>query len=168
MISIKKIFLFHFLFLSAILVAAQHQHSHGHEHIHDEGHNYHLGLGVGATSFIGESHLNPALHVHFLRKINSGSNWSFGLGYEGIIDDNWHNGLNLLLNYRPVDFLSVNIGPGIVTEKEGDEREFLPALHAESVFEFYFSGFHLGPMLGFGMNKEHKHFSLGVHVGFGL
>jgi hypothetical protein len=170
MFLIKKILLFHFLFLSAIVVAAQHNYTHGHEHDHNHGeaHNYHLGFGVGAAGFLGDNHLDPALHIHFLRKINSKNNLSVGLGYEGIIDDNWHNGFNLLLNYRPVSFLSLNIGPGIVTEKEDDEREFLPALHAESVFEFNVSGVHLGPMIGFGMNKEHKHVSVGLHIGFGL
>lgn len=167
--TLKKLSIFTLFFLLAYFQAtAQHDHSHEHDHVNDEVQNYHLGLGVGAASFSGENDIAPAIHVHFLRRISNESNWSVGLGYEGIIQESWHNGVNLLLNYRPFHFLSFNIGPGIVTEKEDDEREFLPALHAESVFEFHVSGIHFGPMVGWGINKEHQHISLGVHIGFGL
>jgi hypothetical protein len=65
-------------------------------------------------------------------------------------------------------FISFNAGPGVVFENEDGEKEILPALHAESVVEFTIADFHFGPMVGFGINKEHTHFSVGIHLGFGI
>lgn len=162
----KRLFLLTILLLPFALAYAQHNHNHVHD-IHDE-HNYHIGVGAGVATFLGEEGLEPALHLHLLRRLNSESKWSLGIGYEGIKGDEWHNGVNLLVNYRPANFLSFNVGPGVVFEKEENETEFLPAIHAESVFEFNISEIHLGPMLGFGFNKEHTHFSVGIHLGFGI
>ncbi|WP_073165836.1 hypothetical protein [Tangfeifania diversioriginum] len=168
---IKKVFVSQIILSIMLLIPctsalAQHNHSHDYDH-HDE-HKFHIGVGAGAASFSGESGLEPALHLHLLRKLNAESNWSLGIGYEGIIGEEWHNGVNFLVNYRPFHFLSFNAGPGIVFEKEQNETEVLPAFHAESVFEFTISGIHLGPMLGVGFNKEHTHFSAGIHLGFGF
>ncbi len=160
----KWLIVFPIFFLGAFSISAQHDHS----NIHDAEHIYHAAFGLGATKIFDEEGMDPGVHVHLLRKISRESNWSFGIGYEGIIGENWHNGLNLLLNYRPLDYLSFNFGPGIASEKENGENEFGPAFHMESVFEFNLSGIHLGPMVGFGIDKEDKHISLGVHIGFGM
>lgn len=164
----KKLTFIFVLLLTFFSVSAQHEHSHNHNHRHDD-HNYHFGVGAGVASFSGETGLEPSLHVHMLRKLAADSKWSLGIGYEGIKgEEEWHNGLNLLVNYRPFHFISFNAGPGIVIENEHDERELLPALHAESVVEFTVGDIHFGPMIGFGMNEEHTHFSLGLHLGFGI
>lgn len=163
---IRQIILLTILLVSYISVVAQHNHSHDHNH-YDE-HKFHIGIGAGVASFSGEEGLEPALHLHLLRRLNAESKWSMGIGYEGIIGEVWHNGINLLVNYRPVHFLSFNVGPGLVFEKEENETEVLPAFHAESVFEFTISNIHLGPMVGVGFNKEHTHFSVGIHLGLGI
>lgn len=150
-------------------INAQENHNHNHTHHHHDEHKYHFGIGAGFASFSGEKGLEPSLHIHLMRKLNTESNWSVGIGYEGIKgEETWHNGLNLLLNYRPFQIISFNAGPGIVYENHDGERELLPAFHAESVVEFTFSDIHLGPMIGFGVNKEHAHFSFGLHFGFGI
>lgn len=155
-------------FFLGVCINVNAQHGHNHSHHHDE-HNFHFGVGAGVASFSGEEGLEPSLHVHLLRKLNVESKWSFGVGYEGIKgEEEWHNGLNLLVNYRPFPIISFNAGPGIVFENEGGEIEILPALHAESVIEFTVADLHFGPMIGFGINKEHTHFSLGIHLGFGI
>jgi hypothetical protein len=149
--------------------SAQHNHDLDHDHHSHDEHKSHFGVGAGFASFSGEDGLEPSLHVHLLRKFNTESNWSLGLGYEGIKgEETWHNGFNLLLNYRPFKIISFNAGPGIVFEKEDGKNEILPAFHAESVVEFTFSDIHFGPMVGFGINKEHTHFSFGLHLGFGI
>jgi hypothetical protein len=66
------------------------------------------------------------------------------------------------------DFLSFNAGPGLVFGSHDGETEILPAFHTEAVFEFNLGGIHIGPMAGFGIDKEESHFSVGVHLGFGL
>lgn len=160
-----KCLLVFIIFLSLKLpVHAQHNK----HHIHDEHHIYHFGFGIGAAKFVSEDGISPAFHAHLLRKVNPELNWSVGLGYEGIVEEKLHSGINILLNYRPVDYLSFNIGPGIVLENDNEDIHLTPALHLESVFEFNMSGIHLGPMLGYGIDKEHQHFSVGIHIGFGM
>jgi hypothetical protein len=158
------------IFLGIYLsTSSQQNHNHSHNHIHLDEHKYHFGVGAGVASFSGEEGLEPSMHIHLLRKLHDESNWSMGIGYEGIKgEETWHNGVNLLLNYRPFHIISFNAGPGIVFENHDGEKELLPAFHAESVAEFTFSNIHYGPMVGFGINKEHAHFSFGLHLGFGI
>lgn len=166
--EIPQIILLLVLFLG-IYFNSSAQHNHGHDHHSHNEHKSHFGIGAGFASFSGEDGLEPSLHVHLLRKINAESRWSLGIGYEGIKgEETWHNGFNLLLNYRPFHIISFNAGPGIVFENHGGEKELLPAFHAESVAEFTFSNIHFGPMVGFGINKKHAHFSFGLHLGFGI
>lgn len=138
-----------------------------HRHVHDEEHVYHLGFGIGGSKFLGEDEILPGIHIHLLRKLNIESNWSIGFGYEGIAEEEWHHGLNLLVNYRPLEFLSVNLGPGIVLGEEEGSQNVDPAFHVEAVTEFLIKGIHVGPMIGFGVDPHHKHVSIGLHVGFG-
>jgi len=138
-----------------------------HNHLHDS-HKYHLGFGVAGTYLTSEEGLAPGFHLHFLRQLGQEQNWGVGLGYEAIIEENIHSSINLLTNWRPVDFLSLNAGPGLVFAKHDGEAEILTAFHTEVVFEFNLGGIHLGPMAGFGIDREESHFSVGVHVGFGF
>lgn len=155
------------LFFLGVYINVNAQHNHNHTHHHDE-HNYHFGVGAGVASFSGENELEPSLHLHLLRKLSVESKWSLGIGYEGIKGEQWHNNVNLLLNYRPFQFISFNAGPGVVFEIENGEKELLPAFHVESVVEFTVADLHFGPMVGFGINAEHTHFSVGIHLGFGI
>ncbi len=102
----------------------------------------------------------PGFHLHFLRQLGEEQKWGLGLGYEAIIDENVHSGINLLANWHPVKFLSFNAGPGLVFGKHDSESEILPAFHTEAVFEFDLNKIHIGPMVGFGIDKEESHFSV--------
>jgi len=156
------------IFMSVFVIKASGQHKEeNHIHLHDH-HNYHLGVGVAGTYLTSEEGLAPGFHLHFIRQLGEEQHWGIGLGYEAIIEDNVHSSLNLLANYHPFDFLSFNAGPGLVFAKHDGETEILPAFHTEAVFEFNLGEIHLGPMLGFGIDREESHFSLGVHVGFGF
>lgn len=156
------------IFMSAFVfsVSGQH-HEEEHDHLHDQ-HKYHLGFGIAGAYLTSEQSLAPGFHLHFLRQLGEEQNWGIGLGYEAIIEENLHSSVNLLANYHPFDFLSFNAGPGLVFGKHDGETEILPAFHTEAVFEFTLGGIHIGPMLGFGIDREESHFSLGVHVGFGF
>lgn len=139
------------------------QHDHGHDP-----HNYHIGIGAAATYLTKEGHLAPGFHLHLIRQLGHHRQWGLGLGYEAIADEHFHNGLNLLVNYRPLSFLSLIAGPGLVFGKHDGETEILPAFHTEAVFEFNLRGLHIGPMIGYGLDKEDSHFSLGLHIGIGF
>ena len=150
----------------AFSVSGQHNEE-DHHHLHDS-HKYHLGFGIAGTYLTGEAGLAPGFHIHFIRQLGEEKHWGIGLGYEAIIEENLHSSLNLLANYHPFDFLSFIAGPGLVFGNHDGETEILPAFHTEAVFEFNLGGIHIGPMLGFGIDREESHFSLGVHVGFGF
>lgn len=162
-------FLFLIIFLTAITtgVSGQQKQDHDHKHLHDD-HDYHLGFGVAGTYLSVEQAVAPGFHIHFIRQLGHEKQWGIGLGYEAIIEENIHSSINLLANWRPFDFLSFIAGPGLVLAKHEGETEILPAFHTEAVFEFNVGGIHLGPMLGFGIDTEETHYSLGVHVGFGF
>jgi len=123
------------------------------DHQHDV-HKYHLGFGIAGAHLSGEEGLAPGFHLHFIRQLGESQNWGLGLGYEAIVEENLHSGINLLANYHPFDFLSFNAGPGLVFGKHNGESETLPAFHTEAVFEFDLHRIHIGPMAGFGIDKE--------------
>lgn len=164
---VRFLFLIILLNLTTNVVSAQHQHDDGHKHLHDD-HKYHLGFGIAGSYLSIEQAVAPGFHIHFIRQLGTEKKWGVGLGFESIIEENIHSNFNVLGNWHPVDFLSLNAGPGMVFAKHEGETEILPAFHAEAVFEFNVGGIHLGPMLGFGIDSEETHFSLGVHVGFGF
>ena len=141
--------------------------SHAHVHDHDT-QNYHIGIGAAATYLNKEGHLAPGFHLHFIRQFGHYRQWGLGLGFETIADEHLHNGLNLLVNYRPLPYLSLITGPGMVFGKHDGETEILPGFHTEAVFEFNLRGLHVGPMIGYGIDKEESHFSVGLHIGIGF
>jgi hypothetical protein len=162
----KSLILFIVLNLIFLSVSGQHD-EHEHQHLHDF-HKYHLGFGVAGAHVLSTNGISPGFHLHLLRQLGDERNWGIGLGYEAIVEENLHNGINLLANWHPVDFLSLNAGPGFTFGNHDEKIEVSPAFHTEVVFEFNVGNIHIGPMAGFGIDKEESHFSLGVHVGFGF
>lgn len=143
------------------------QEEHSHEHSTDL-HKNHFGIGTAAAYLTTENVFASGFHLHYIRQFGHEKQWGIGAGYEAILDEHIHNGVNLLLNYRPVHFISLNIGPGVVFGKHESEFEVQPAFHTEAVFEFDILGVHAGPMIGFGIDTEETHFSAGIHVGLGF
>lgn len=161
----KKIILPAIFIILGFAGKAQHNHE---EHNHKDAHKNHLGIGAAAAYLTSEKVAAPGFHLHYIRQFGHENRWGIGAGYEAILDEHTHNGLNLLVNYRPVSFISLNAGPGIVFGKHEGKTELNPAFHTEAVFEFDILGVHAGPMIGFGIDPEETHFAVGVHVGFGF
>lgn len=155
-----------FIFFSSQLLA-QNNHSHDHNHDHDP-HKYHMGLGLSAAKVLNEDIVAPALHLHFLRQFGHYHQFGLGLGYEAIASDDWHNSINLLFNYRPIQILSFLAGPGISFGKHDGHYDVLPAFQSEIIFEFNLLGLHVGPVIGFGFDNHDSHISAGIHIGFGF
>lgn len=146
--------------------SAQHDY---HEHNHNDAHKNHLGIGGAGAYLPNEDVLAPGFHLHYIRQFGHEKQWGLGAGFETILDDHTHRGLNFLVNYRPIPFLSLNAGPGVVFAKhEGETTEVQPAFHTELVLEFDVFGVHAGPMIGFGIDPEETHFSAGIHIGLGF
>jgi len=144
---------------------AQHNHE---EHDHNDAHKNHLGIGTAATYLTSEEVFAPGFHLHYIRQFGHENRWGLGAGFETILDEHAHNALNMLVNYRPVPFLSLNAGPGVVFAKHEGETEVHPAFHTEAVIEFDIFGIHAGPMIGFGIDPEETHFAAGIHIGLGF
>ena len=134
----------------------------------DKKHKYHLGVGLAGTYLTGDQELSPGVDLHFVRQIGEKELWGIGIGYEAIFSENFHNGINLLVNYQPLNFLSVVAGPGMVIAKSKSETEVVPSFHCETVFEFDVKSIHLGPMIGFGIDPDDIHLAAGIHVGIGF
>ena len=154
-------------FSSLSFNVASQEDDHDHDHFHDA-HKYHLGMGMAGTYLTNEQLLAPGIDLHLMRQLGHKRNWGLGLGYEIVIKENVHNNISLMGNIHPFKFLSLNAGPGFTFGKHDGETEFSPALHAEAVFEIDINKIHIGPVAGFGIDKEESHFSLGVHVGYGF
>ncbi|KOH44748.1 hypothetical protein [Sunxiuqinia dokdonensis] len=156
-----------FLLLFSFSFAQDHDHDHDHDHSHDL-HRHHLGLGLGAGSLFAEKEYAPVVHLHYLYRLTQHSPVSIGLGFESILDEHTHNTVSALLNYEILPRLSIVGGPGITLADEDGESHTSMSGHVEMIYEFTVGSFHLGPMLGFGFDKEESHASLGIHIGLGF
>ena len=157
-----------FMFLSIGVAGQNHDHEHDDDHHLHDVHKYHLGVGVSGAYLTGEQILAPGIDLHLLRQLGEEQNWGLGLGYEVILKENIHNNISLIGNYHAGKYLAINAGPGITFSKHDGQTEVSPALHAEAVLEFDVGRIHIGPVAGFGLDKDESHFSLGVHVGYGF
>jgi hypothetical protein len=146
-----------------IPVSAQHE-----EHSHTQEHKHHLGVGFTGTHIFTTEGLHPGFHLHYLHQIDKKGHWAMGAGYEAVVAEDMHNAINYLVNFRPVHMISINAGPGVVFGKHEGEFEITPAFHTEAVLEFEINKLHLGPLVGYGIDKEDSHFSFGLHLGFGF
>lgn len=164
---IKKTIFSVILLAFTIVTNAQESHSEHNGHNHEDEHpNNELGISLSPVYFFKEKELSVATHLHYVYNFPN-TKFGVGFGYERIFDEHKHNFLGLELNYRPIHNLTLNLSPGVAFEGDYfDEKEF--ALHFESVYEFEFESFHIGPLLELAYHPEDFHISLGIHVGLGF
>lgn len=163
--KIKSLLLSAFIFISMSLAAQDHEHEHDHQHEHH--YNYELGISNGVVYNSTEKELAYGAHVHFIRTIGESKKLGIGIGYERIFDDHKHNALNIILHYRPVEHLSLNLAPGVIW-LDSEKNSLKPAMHLEGLYEFELGRFHIGPIIGIGFNTEDLHTSLGLHLAIGF
>ncbi len=131
---------------------------------HDR-HKNEIGIANSPVYLIKEKEFAYAFHVHYVRKI-SNSDFGIGIAYERIFDEHRHNTIGVLLNYRPVEKLNVNLSPGVTIKDENSKGDF--AFHIETSYEFEIHNFHIGPALEFAVAHKDFHLSLGLHIGIGF
>lgn len=153
-----------FVFVMLVVWNGKSQEHHNHDHEHN--HVHEIGISMAPVYFFGEEELSFATHLHYVYNFPH-TKFGVGIGYERIFDEHKHNFVGLELNYRPVHQLTLNISPGVAFEGEHpDEKEF--AMHFETVYEFEFGRFHIGPVFELAYHPEDVHVSLGIHLGLGL
>ena len=146
-------------------LAAQ-DHDHYDESEHEHHHVHEIGASVAPVYFTKADELSFATHFHYTYNFPH-TKFGLGLGYERIWDEHKHNFVGLELSYRILHPLSINFSPGLSFEDEHKEdKEF--AFHFETVYEFEFNSFHIGPVFEMAYHPEDFHVSLGVHIGLGL
>jgi hypothetical protein len=124
-------------------------------------------VGTTAIKLSDAEGLYPGIHLHALKSIGKTQKWQLGLGYENVLTEKIHHTFNIPIGYNLFDKLMLIAGPGLSFEKHQGANEFGLNGHIEAVYEFEFKHFHLGPMIGFGFDREHSHFGIGIHLGFG-
>ena len=149
------------LVLISNLKAQNKTEQHHHEHPKNE-----IGIVNAPVYLVKEDALAYSIHVHYLRMIED-SKFGFGLGYERLFNEHDHNTFGIIGMYRPFHGLSFSFSPGLTFEDE-DSSELNLALHFETVYEFEFHHFHIGPTLGFAYDPEDYHISLGIHFAYGF
>lgn len=134
----------------------------------NENHEHHkneIGVANSIVYFAKEQVFAYGLHVHYLRNIPK-SRFGIGIGYERIFDQHKHNTISLVVAYRPIERLSLNVSPGLLVEDKSSMVNF--ALHLEAAYEFEIKNFHVGPAFEFAFDPEDYHICLGLHIGYGF
>ena len=155
-----------FVFALSSIVGAQ-----DHDHEQDENNSTHLheweiGGAVGIVYNVHESHTAPGLHAHLLKNIGVEKRFGMGLGFETIIDEHQHFNFGIPLNYNTLKGFVFTITPGLLFKKETN-WEPGASVHFETLYEFMFEHFHIGPMLEIALSQNEVHFMLGIHLGLG-
>ena len=152
----KTLIIILLLIISFQLVAEDHHHS-----------KYEIGLSNGVVYNFNEEDIAYGIHIHFIKNFGISRKVGVGVGYEAIFDEHKHNTLSVLLHYKPIKHLSINLAPGLVFLKsEPNKSRF--ALHVETIYEFEIGVFHFGPFIGAAINPEDFHALAGLHVAIGF
>ena len=132
----------------------------------EHSHKYEIGIANGLVYFLNEKEFSYGLHMHVVRVIGK-SNFAMGVGYERIFDEHGHNTVSAVVSYLPVERLALIVAPGIAfTNSNSGLIEF--STHLEMTYEFEIKNFHVGPLVEWAIEPDEMHFTIGLHVGFGL
>ena len=152
------------LLIACALVTIQGRCFAQHEDHHEQVHKWEIGIANGIVYFLNEQEWSYGLHTHIVRAIGE-THFALGMGYERIFDEHGHNTLSGVISYMPLDGLAVTAAPGIAFSSTG-LVEF--ATHLEMTYEFEIKNYHVGPLIEWAIEPDEMHFTLGLHVGFGL
>jgi hypothetical protein len=147
-----------------VLLAQNHEQDHNHSpHHHDHPANE-IGLGNYLSYLAGEQEFAYSMHIHYLRSFEE-SRFGAGIGYEQIFDEHRHRSLTFVGAFRPAHPLVLSLAPGVLfgTQEHPGIRF---TLHAEAVYEFEISHFHIGPALEFATTFDEYHIGVGLHVAY--
>ncbi len=124
-----------------------------------------IAIAISAPYFVNEKKVSYSLHMHYIYNIPK-TKFGIGVAYEAIILEPKHNTFGVVTSYRPFEYLSLALSPGISFEDD-DSTPFF-SLHAEIAYGFEVGKFHIGPAFEFAYDPNDYHISLGIHLGFGF
>lgn len=141
-------------------------HAHGESEEHGQMPKHEIGLGVSPTWAVGHSEVHAALHLQYLYNF-SHTKFALGAEIERLFGEHRHNFGGIVLAYRPVHELALNIIPGWAFEEgHRDDKSF--AMHFTATYSFKLGVIHLGPSFTAAYEPEDWQLSFGVHAGIGF
>ena len=147
-------------FLFPVNMPAQEYHHHDVDEIHNE-----LGTGVGIAFSSENRTVSPSFHFHATKGLSQ--ILGIGIGYESILGDEPHHSFAVLLNYKPLELIDINVGPGILLPAGSEPLSLI--LNTELAFTYHLNmGIHMGPGLDVGFSKHGLHAIAGIHIGIDL
>lgn len=149
-------------FLIGLNINAQQLYKHDHDCAH---HSTEIALASTLVYFPSEKAFAPGIHAHYVYNL-PGTRFGLGLGYEKIFDDHNHNTIGFIVNFRPVNRLSIMVSPGVTLATHDKALHF--STHFETSYEFVYKKLHFGPVLGIGWDGEDFHIGAGIHFGLGF
>jgi len=154
-----------FIMLSFSIAAQDHDHDQDAD-LHHAHHAWEIGGAVGAVYNIQEKHTSPGIHAHMLKNFGEENQFGMGLGFETFLDEHQHLNLGIPLNYNTLKRFVFTVTPGVLLKNEATWKAS-PSIHFETLYEFEFEHFHMGPMLELAFAPGDFHIMLGLHVGLG-
>jgi hypothetical protein len=155
-----------FTFIISTNIKAQNLNKHDHEHVEDcTHHKSEIAIGSTLVYFPGEKSYAPGFHAHYVYNF-SGTRFGIGLGYEKILDEQRHNTIGIIANYRPLSKLNLMFSPGITLASHENPAHL--SAHFETTYEFVYKIIHFGPVVGIGWDGEDYHIGAGIHIGIGF
>ena len=148
-----------------VLYAQHEEHNGDHDHP-DHFHLYEFGGALGPAYAFNEKKLTGSLHLHALRNFGHAKRFGTGLGFEALFDEHRHINLSIPFNYHTGEGLVFTLSPGILFKEEnGWDKQF--SFHLESLYEFTFEHFHIGPMFELALSRTDIHLMIGIHFALG-
>lgn len=141
------------------------EHNHDHDHHGHTGKHNELAFGAGLALISENPQLAPTIHLHAIKGISQ--KFGIGVGYEIIFGEELHQSLAAMLNIRPIKFVDVNMGPGIVLPFEDEPMALLFKTEAALTFRVA-DHLHAGPNLDLAWSSHGFHLITGLHIGLDL
>ena len=142
--------------LAVSLIFAGHNHSHNNE----------FGIAFGLVPGHKDEGNNFGLHLHYIKGLETHSDFGIGVSFETVFDEHKHNSISLMGVYHFNQGYTVAYAPGILFLDHNGESEIEFTQHFELYYEFELENFHIGPQLDIGFEDGESHYMVGIHLGF--
>ena len=144
--------------ISTFSVNAEKDPHHAHKHHLNE-----IGVANSMLYIFSENGYAYGLHAHYIRYIPH-TKFGYGFGYERVFGHHQTNTIGILGSYNPFIEFYFNFIHVITFEDKSNQVDL--ALHFEVLYEFELYNFHIGPTIGYSLNPNDQHISIGVHMAY--
>jgi hypothetical protein len=140
----------------------------GYQHHGHDTSGIEMGFSAGYYHLDQENDDAPGLHIHLSKRLQHEGllkHVALGVGGEVIFADEAHYAVMLPLFVYPWKGLALSVAPSVVCANHEDDWETQYATHLEAAYVFETGEYDIGPVVGYSISNEDKHYMLGLHVG---